>query len=136
MYLCDNWGHIEGQFGDGGFETAWHEKNFKEVMERIDFCKDRVTILRGFSHLMAKHIPNNSLKLVYIDCDHLNTMRDIIAYMPKLVSGGVMAFHDFWDQLPYTVNRDVHEYAAIHGLKVHDIPENKPEDSGAWIRKY
>lgn len=138
LYMVDNWGQIPGQFGDGGYENTWHEKNFKEAMDRIDHYKENITVLRGFSHLMAKYIPNNSLRLVYVDCDHGydSVMKDIIAYMPKLVAGGVMAFHDFWEELPYGVNKAVYEYAATHGFKVHHIPENKPEDSGAWFSKY
>lgn len=134
-YAIDNWGTLD-QKGDGGHPTEWHEMNFARVQERAALYGDRVKILRGLSAHMAHEIPDNSLDLCYIDCDHSYTgvRDDINSYWIKLKSGGVMAFHDY--QAPqYGVMAAVLEFAARNNLTVHDIPEDKPEDAGAYIVK-
>lgn len=136
LYLVDNWNKIPGQSGDGGFDKSWHEKNWNDAHDRLKPYIDKVVFLRGLSVDMAKLIPNNCCGLVYIDCDHSfdGVLRDILAYWDKLVDGGIMAFHDY-EAKQYGVKEAVHHFVAKTGIEIHLIPENKPEDAGAWIRK-
>lgn len=135
-YMIDNWGTIYNITGDGNNAQDWHDKNYTEAMERIKEYQKRVDVLRGMSVDMAIHIPDSSLALVYVDCDHsyIGVKADIDAYYKKLVPGGVMAFHDY--EMPqYGVKRAVNEFANANGLEVHFIAEDKLEDAGAWFCK-
>jgi len=137
LYMVDNWGEIEGQKGDGGFPAGWHEKNYSDAVERMKPYGDRVVFLKGLTHEMAKHIPDNSAGLVYVDANHSYdaVVQDIYFYWPKLVAGGVMAFHDFMAP-QYGVKQAVEHFARIKGIDTITVmPENKLEDAGAYIIK-
>jgi hypothetical protein len=135
-YMVDNWGNIPNQSGDGGNDDQWHNSNFIKSMDRVKDYGDKVVILRGMSVPMADKVENNSLGFVNVDCDHSyrGVMGDIKAWWPKLVTGGVMAFHDF-EATQYGVKMAVHEFAAINKLTVNLLPENKIEDAGAYLIK-
>lgn len=135
LYCVDNWGTLN-QTGDGGYEQTWHNKNYAEVLHRIEPYKEKVRILRGLSWNMAQHIPNNSLDLCYIDACHMYecVVKDIEAYWPKLQHGGVMGFHDFCS-MDYGVNKAVLEYVRNHNLALHHIPENHWSDASAYFFK-
>jgi hypothetical protein len=136
LYCVDFWGKIANQSGDGGFETSWHQNNFNQALHKLIPYGERAIILRGKSVEMATHIPNNSLGLVYIDCDHSfqGVSRDILAYWDKLVDGGIMAFHDF-EAEQYGVKEAVEHFVSGTGIEIHLITENKKEDAGAYIQK-
>lgn len=113
FYMIDNWGTIPNQSGDGGFNQAWHNKNYMEALQRVDLYKNKIEVLQGLSVAMASKIPDNSLGMVYIDCWHEyeGVKRDLEFYFPKVVSGGVVAGHDFLN-MSYGVNRAVKEFCA------------------------
>lgn len=135
LYMVDNWATIEGQFGDGGYDQAWHDKNYIEAIQRVQGYND-VVILRGRSEKVALHIGDETVGLVYLDGDHTKpgASRDLNNYWHKLVPGGIMAGHDYMN-FNYGVNAAVKEFADLHELEIHDIPEHKDEDAGFWIRK-
>lgn len=136
LYMVDNWKTIPGQYGDGASEQEWHDKNHKEAMERVAAFPKRYTVLKGMSVPMADYVPNSSVGAVYLDGDHTKpgVRNDLNAYWGKLVPGGIMAGHDYLNS-NYGVNEAVKEFAAEHGLQIHDIPEHKDEDSGFWFQK-
>lgn len=135
-YIIDNWGKIEGITGDGNFENSWHESNYQQGLDRIKKYNDRAIVLRGMSVDMAKNIPDNSLALINIDCDHSyeGTKGDIEAYWSKLVVGGIMAFHDH-ENVAYGVKQAVKEFAEANDLEIFLIPEDRLDDAGAYIIK-
>lgn len=135
LYMVDAWQHLE-QFGDGSNLQEWHDRNMESARERVKKYGDKAVILRGKSVEMAKKIPDNSLGLVYIDCDHSyqGVKMDIEAYWPKLVNGGIMAFHDY-ENNSYGVKRAVEEFALQNKLLIALLPEDKQEDAGAFIQK-
>lgn len=137
LYSIDNWDTILGQKGDGGETSEWHLANYKEAVKKLSQFGDKSIIIKGMSNEMSIHIPDESVGLVYIDCDHSyeGVKNDIHNYYPKLVKGGIMAFHDFVDNGSYGVIRAVYEFAMENKLEVNIIPENKYEDQGAWFRK-
>lgn len=137
LTVVDNWGQIEGHRGDGGNENDWHDKNYADALKKLSKYTGRVTWLQGLSTEMAQYVPDNSVGMVYVDCDHsyLGVKNDIEAYWSKLVDGGVMAFHDYLNTWDYGVQAAVKEFAEINGLEVFLIPENKEEDAGAFIIK-
>jgi len=136
LTVVDNWGNIDGQKGDGGFENDWHDKNYAAALKRLSKYTGRVTWLKGLSVEMAQYVPDNSRGLVYVDCDHsyLGVKGDSEAYWSKLVDGGIMAYHD-WNDPAYGTQEAVNEFAALHNIEIFMIPENKGEDTGVYIIK-
>ena len=136
LYLVDIWNHKPDVRGDGNSGQEWHDNNYNAVVERLKEYKDKTVFLKGDSVEMAKEVPDGSLSLVYIDADHSyeGVKRDIAAWYPKLSVGGIMAFHDY-ESPAYGVKQAVNEFAANNDLEVHSIPENHPDDAGAWFQK-
>jgi hypothetical protein len=85
---------------------------------------------------MADFVADASCALVYVDADHAYeaVREDIVHWWPKLVPGGIMAFHDFLNPA-YGVRRAVEEFARHANLLIHPLPEDKDEDAGAYIEK-
>lgn len=132
LYMVDNWGTLN-QYGDGGNDQAWHDKNFKEAKERVSKYGDKAVILHGLSVEMAEHV-KEKLGFINIDCDHSykGVKADIQAWWPKLAKGGIMSFHDY-ENPNYGVKRAVVEFANSKGLQIHLLPEDKKEDAGAYL---
>ena len=83
---------------------------------------DRLIPIQGNSHLVADKVPQ--VDLVFIDADHsYNGCRgDIIAYSPKVKSGGILSGHD----IDYPgVNSAVNQY-----VKSFDVGPNN-----VWFTK-
>jgi O-methyltransferase len=135
LYSVDAWETLN-QRGDGGFDQHWHDMNYILAKEKLSPFGEKSIVLRGRSVEMANHILDNSCGLVYIDCDHSyeGVAADIEMYWPKLVKGGIMAFHDY-ESTQYGVKRAVGDFAVENYLEIHLIPENQPCDAGAWIIK-
>lgn len=138
LYSVDNWQKIEGIRGDGNSENSWHNANYENVKKLTAPFGEKSVLLKGLSVEMAKKIPDNSCDLVYIDCDHTfqGVTNDILAYWPKLKIGGIMAFHDYEANADfYGVKEAVIQYSNLHNLEIHFIPENGPDDAGAFFYK-
>jgi len=136
LYLIDIWENEPSIPGCASFEQAWHDKNYKEVKDRFK-DKEGVVMLRGLSFDMAEKIKDESCGLVYIDADHSyeGVKSDIESFFPKLVKGGIMAFHDAKNPC-YGVGEAVKEFADKNGLTVHELIEDGNQDNiGAYIIK-
>ena len=135
LYSVDNWGTIAGQKGDGGYAGSWHNANYESAMQKLKPFGEKSLVLKGMSAEMAKYIPDNSVGLVYLDAghDYKNVMQDLYAYFPKLVSGGIMAGHDFLNP-SYGVKEAVFDFCEKK-YEVNVIPELKQEDAGFWFCK-
>lgn len=134
LYLIDVWEHIASIEGCASFEKEWHDKNYELVKGKFG-DKQNVIILKGLSHKMAKHIPDESLGLAYIDGDHTKegVLVDAHTFWPKLVKGGIMAFHDAKNQ-SYGVEAAIHEFTK--GIGINELPEDGDiGNMGAWIQK-
>lgn len=96
LYLVDIWETVPFIVGMGSQPQHLHDENYSSVLGKIKGHEEKVVLLKGFSYKMCDQIPNESLGLVYIDGDHTYTgaRADIYSYWPKLVIGGIMAFHD------------------------------------------
>lgn len=77
--------------------TRNFDRVMEEAIERIQFAKEKVSVLRGCTAEMAQHIDDNSLDFVYIDGDH--TLRgitiDLITILPKVSDHGLIGGDDF-----------------------------------------
>lgn len=130
LYMVDIW-ESNGSFpGDAGSPQEWHNKNYKEAMERVKGYP--VNVLRGPSVGMAQHVvKDGSLDLVYLDACHSFdcVTADLKAWLPKLKKGGVMAGHDF-------LNKDYQVFEAVEQfwkIGIHTIPENSNSDAGFYF---
>lgn len=132
VYMVDRWKETPHQKGDASMPQSWHNENLRQAILKTSQFGDRAQILRGNSVDMAEMVPDQSLALVYIDGDHSyeGVMADIKAWRYKLVRGGIMAFHDY-ENPAYGVKEAVYEYC--HGELIHLLPEDKPEDAGAYF---
>jgi hypothetical protein len=135
LYLVDIWEHIEETQGCSNYPTTWHEENYHDVKHRF-YGNEKVVILKGFSSEMAKEIPDNSVGLCYIDADHSyeGAMSDIKAYYPKVVSGGIIATHDYMNE-GYGVGRAVRDFIDRKDVVVIEEGEDVNGWSAYFIKK-
>lgn len=130
FYMVDRWAHVPVR-GDSSEPEAWHENNHqaaKSWAKRLTTGK--TLLLRGESVEMAKQVPDESLAFLFIDGDHTarGVAADIAAWMPKLKSGGIVAFDDYGSP-DYGVTETVDAYAKTNGLAVARFA------NGAYLRK-
>lgn len=130
LYSVDAWRKLD-QSGDGGFDQTWHDKNYQDAVNRLAPFKTRSVILRGLSSEMTDKVKDNSIGLLYLDGDHSyqGVMNDLKLWSPKVVSGGIIAGHDYLMKA-YGVHSAVHEFAKTE-IKL--IPEHKSEDAGFYF---
>jgi hypothetical protein len=81
---------------DGSLEQAELDnqyETFKQEMADKPFVK----ICRGYSLDVVKEFPDNYFDFVYIDADHTykGISQDILAWYPKVKSGGFFGGHDY-----------------------------------------
>lgn len=135
VFLVDSWAKRPGQAGDGGYPQEWHESNMAQAFGKVEPFGQRAVVLRGDSTEMANQVPDASLALVYIDCDHSyeGVSADLLAWSPKVKAGGYVALHDYQNP-DYGVKQAVQEFCGARGLEIHDIPEDKMEDAGAYFQ--
>ena len=134
LYLIDIWEQVPFIDGCASFDQEWHDNNYKQVVDKF-WDKPNVVILKGFSYKVAKEIPDESVSLVIIDADHTyqGTKADIKVFWPKLISGGIMYFHDFANP-EYGVNRAVQEFTSNNGINILEEDGNVA-NIGCYIRK-
>jgi hypothetical protein len=89
---------------------------------------------------MADQIPDSSLSMVYVDADHSyeGVTKDLIAYYPKVISGGLIAMHDYLSP-DYQVEKACRDFLKEKGYDYSEIvliPENDIMDTGAYFIKH
>jgi methyltransferase family protein len=137
LYLIDIWERVPFIEGCASFDQEWHDKNYDSVVERTKPYKEKVIILKGFSYKMANQIPDESLGLVYLDAahDYNGVKADIEIYWPKLVTGGILAFHDYANP-EYGVWRAVKYFAHDNEREINMLKEDgELVNIGCYIRK-
>lgn len=140
LYLIDAWTKLN-QKGDGGNSQEWHEFNYLDAQHRINATgfKDKAVFLKGMSTEMIKKIPDDSLVLAYIDCDHSYSgcYRDLESVYQKVKFGGIVAGHDYLN-FSYGVNKAVNTFVRFlnPNPKIHVIEEDEQAMASFWFRKY
>lgn len=132
-YMVDRWACVPTQKGDAANSPEWHANNLRAAEERVARFGSRAAFLKGESVTMSTFVPKQSLALLYIDGDHSyeGVTADLRAWVPKVVSGGVVALHDY-ENTSYGVKRAVQEFCQGR-YAIHLLPEDKPEDAGAFF---
>lgn len=134
LYLVDAWASEPTRSGDSCEPQEWHDANRAWCERRVAPFMDRITVLRGLSHEMAAEVPDASLGLVHLDACHEEAFvaRDLEAWWPKLVPGGIMSGHDYLNPA-YGVETAANAFAARMDLAVNVIPDHGPVYASFWI---
>lgn len=103
--MVDRWCHIEGYDDVMNGDDAEHELRYRQAMDVAAKYREQVSVLRMDSVEAAATFPDKSLAFVYLDGDHSfdGFLRDIRAWWPKVMTGGVIAGHDYYDRPPFRV---------------------------------
>jgi len=100
------------------------ERNCREAMTRLAAFGERSNVVRATSSEGACQIADRTLDFAYIDAQHhYEAVReDLLAWYPKVRSGGVLGGHDYLDgAIPsgvYGVKRAVDDFAAARGVEI------------------
>lgn len=99
-------------------EEVKDKKLFSIFIENMKPVIDDISILRTSSVSASRIFDDNSLDAVFIDADHRYEMvsADIMAWMPKVKTGGILAGHDFcehWASVKRAVNELVPKFEVI-----------------------
>ena len=107
--MVDRWCHIDGYDDVMNGPDAEHEVRYRQAMEVADKYWLRCLVLRMDSVKAAATFDDRSLDFVYLDGDHSveGCARDILAWAPKVKSGGILAGHDYYDTPPFGVRTAV-----------------------------
>lgn len=134
VYLVDRWTCVPSKKGDSASPQLWHDCNLANARKLMAPFGERAVFLRGDTVAMARHVPAASLALINVDADHSEegVWRDIVSWYPKLVPGGIMAFHDYLNP-GYGVNKAVKNYATLHQLRIHEMLEDDLLHAGAYF---
>lgn len=95
----DHWSDAEGCPGPDPWVQSG--KLFEKFMSNTDRVKHIITPVRMMSVDAAKNYKDDSLDFVFVDGDHEydGCKADIVAWLPKIKSGGILAGHDYgWCQ--------------------------------------
>ena len=103
--MVDRWCHVEGYDDIMNGDDAEHEQRYRQARAIADAHGDRVRVLRMDSADAAATFADRSLAFVYLDGDHSfdGVRRDLAAWWPKVVRGGIIAGHDYYDKPPFRV---------------------------------
>lgn len=136
LYLVDLWRHVDGMTAELG-DPAWdHDVAFRASMDLVKPYQQRVVVLKGWAHEMAKEVSDESLGMVYEDATHKQewVLKNAEAWYPKLVPGGIYAGHDYLNP-GLTVKPAADEFAAHVGAELHVLPEHKIDDASFYFLK-
>jgi len=97
------------------------EKIYQTFLKNVENSehKDKITIMRGFSHDEMPKLYNNFFDIIYVDANHENQTyiyRDAVLSFMKLKKGGVLIFDDYggcYINVTQAVNKFLHDYRKL-----------------------
>ena len=125
FYCVDTW------------EGSIEHKNNKDVVNLYDIFLNNMSPLEGYyvpikmtSVNASKLFEDKSLDFVFIDASHeyKDVKEDIISWIPKVKSGGVIAGHDYypdhpdWGGVYKAVNEVLTDFSTSENCWIYDIP--------------
>lgn len=107
--MVDAWRHLQGYDDPMNGHDSEHETRYEMAKQVAARFGDRVRIIRDDSVASASFFDDKSIDMVYIDGDHSydGCTRDILAWFPKISSGGILAGHDYHNITPVGVRKAV-----------------------------
>lgn len=115
VYCVDAWiSGYDPNDGASNKDMRWVENEFDNRVKSTDIIK-----CKGLSIDIAKTVEDDSIDIVYIDATHTyeGVKSDILAWIPKVKSGGIISGHDYdtksegWDN--GGLKRAIHETLGI-----------------------
>jgi Methyltransferase domain len=98
------------------------DKDYYNVMERFEkeITSGQVAVSRKYSLDAANDFYSRMLDFVYIDASHLyeDVKNDLIAWMPKVKSGGLICGHDYTHYSNFGVIQAVDEFCMEAGYEM------------------
>ena len=111
-WMVDLWRHIDGYDDVMNGPDDEHKERHRLAMEVAHHYPGRCAVLRMDTVAASQQFADGSLDFVYIDADHSyeGCKRDVLAWAPKVRSGGVLAGHDYYNSPPmFAVRKAVAE---------------------------
>lgn len=143
LWMVDGWSESPADSayrhsGDraAAIPQAEHLSNLEEAFTSTRFAAERRALVRCDSLTAARGMRDESLDFVFIDADHTleAVQRDIAAWWPKVLAGGILGGHDYGGRKNrlgrWGVNRAVDAFVAERGLRLQQAP-----GSVWWVRK-
>lgn len=127
-YLVDPWRHLVDWRKPLNVSDERFNRAFDTTMRRLEFAKDRVSVLRGTTLEVVDQIDDGELDLVYIDGDHTakGIVIDLIKLYPKVRDNGVIGGDDYVGNIyhhdperfdPTMVRPVVDGFVSAHGVE-------------------
>lgn len=125
VVACLNEGKNIRMVGVDAFPDAWHhngtpmEQMFHNHMEPL---AGKYEVIRSASWDAAVNFPDASIDFVFVDADHVyeSVKKDILAWLPKVKPGGIIAGHDYNKEHPGVLQA----VPEIFGNRVIPVPSD------------
>lgn len=124
LYLVDGW---QKRYTDNYID------NLSKTAALFDGYIKNVIIIKALSPNISDLFVDNTLNYIYLDGNHSpdHVYEEMVAFMPKLKKGGMLAGHDWNDAAPERVKKGVIRYCGEFGYRYsHAMNEN--EKVGDW----
>lgn len=96
LWSIDRWEHVVGYDDDMNLPQDKHDELYEYAKEKLKKFNERSEILRLDTAEASSRFLDKSLDFVYVDADHSyeGCKRDLLAWIPKIKSGGYITGHD------------------------------------------
>jgi len=113
----------------------WQNQQLARARHRLSPYKN-VEFIRECSIEAAKNVEDGSLDFVYIDAlhDFDNVMADILAWVPKVKTGGIVSGHDYEHYYSCGVIQAVDAYVHAHNIALYYVTPKDPPRSWFWVK--
>lgn len=136
LFCVDGWRHMTGLIDINNPDHNGHLDNMAKAFMAVYGFQGRATLLRELSLEAAQLFPNEAVDFVYLDAAHNydNVRKDLRAWYPKIVRGGILCGHDYLDSkiepgsdtagfTEFGVKQAVDEFAKEHNFEVNVTQE-------------
>lgn len=112
------------------------DARYEQTLKRLAPYSDRVEIIKKTSMAALEDVPAESLDFVYIDGFHEFDwiMSDLIFWVPKVRSGGIVAGHDYYPFWRQGVMTAVDAYVKGHNINDWYVTREQ-EASWFWVKR-
>jgi glycosyltransferase involved in cell wall biosynthesis len=124
LYLVDIWQELGDYWDVTNAPAAEQAARLIRTVKNVAPFWEKVRVIQERSERAAQFFDEGSLDWIYLDANHEYThvLQDLAAWLPKVKAGGVVAGHDYLDEvLPirdvptvFGVKRAVREFFAGH----------------------
>jgi hypothetical protein len=129
LVLVDRWDAVDIWSKEQG------NSHFNTMLKRMEKFPGRYEIQKGWSHEVAAKYEDGFFDFIYTDAGHsyLDVRKDLIAWWPKLKSGGLFAGHDYYNgrngdyyngDYVYGVRDAVDEFAEVFHQRVYSTSDS------------